>query len=93
MAPDAKTRTAHSMKTFLLWICLPLILGVVFVVAPCYLFGFFGWAGPWCGYNGAPPHMQPNLLQDWLPGSRSRFLAGAEGQLGEGDKRPVPSRR
>jgi hypothetical protein len=39
-------------KLFFWWIFLPLLLGVVFVVAPCYTLGYLGWERVWCGFKG-----------------------------------------
>jgi len=45
------------IKLFFFWIFLPLFLGVVFVVAPCYTLGYLGWERVWCGFKGGPPYM------------------------------------
>ncbi|MBZ5522381.1 MAG: hypothetical protein LAP21_09095 [Acidobacteriia bacterium] len=57
-------------------VCLPLVLGVVFVIAPCYLFGFFGWAGPWCGYKSESPHMQAQFITGLATGFVIAFFGG-----------------
>jgi hypothetical protein len=49
---------------FLSWVCLPLLLGAVFAVAPCYMFGSGGWEHVWCGFKNPPPH----LLEQFLAG-------------------------
>jgi hypothetical protein len=47
-----------AMKIFLLWICMPLLLGAVFVIAPCYTLGeFLHQERLWCGYKSGPPYM------------------------------------
>jgi len=49
------------LKAVLPWILLPLVLGITFVVAPCYTFGQH-WPSIWCGYKDAPPYW---ILQFW----------------------------
>ncbi len=44
------------VKIFFLWICLPLVLGIVFVVLPCYTLGELGSTRLWCGYKDLPPY-------------------------------------
>src|SRR5262249_17297353 len=50
------------VKMFLLWIILPLTLGAVLVVLPCYTLGELGWERIWCGYKSEPPHTQAQFL-------------------------------
>src|SRR5262249_40763112 len=50
------------VKMFLLWTILPLTLGVVLVILPCYTLGELGWERTWCGYKSEPPHTQAQFL-------------------------------
>jgi hypothetical protein len=50
------------IKIFLLWILLPLVLGLVFVVLPCYTLGEIGSTRLWCGYKDFPPYAGTQFL-------------------------------
>jgi hypothetical protein len=59
------------LKAVLLWILLPLVLGITFVVAPCYTFGQH-WPSIWCGYKDAPPHW---IAQFWTGAAAALLIA------------------
>jgi hypothetical protein len=50
------------IKLVFFWLFVPLVLGVVFVVAPCYTLGYLGWERVWCGFKGGPPYMGAQFL-------------------------------
>jgi len=57
------------LKILLLWIFVPLLLGTVFVVAPCYTLGeFFHQERLWCGYKGGPPYMGTQFVAGLVAG-------------------------
>lgn len=59
------------VKVILMWIILPLVLAITFVVAPCYTFGQH-WPGIWCGYKNAPPYW---VAQFWTGVAVGLFIA------------------
>jgi hypothetical protein len=62
------------IKIFFLWICLPLVLGIVFVVLPCYTLGEIGSTRLWCGYKDFPPHAGTQFLAGLAAGFAIAFF-------------------
>jgi hypothetical protein len=51
------------IRFLLLWVLVPLVLAVVAVVAPCYVFPLIGGSERhWCGYKSGPPHMEAQFV-------------------------------
>jgi hypothetical protein len=62
---------ARILRFFALWICLPMLLGITFAIAPCYVLGRW-WPMLFCGYKSAPPHVE---LQFWIGASIGLLFA------------------
>lgn len=57
-----------------MWIIWPLVLGLVFVVLPCYTLGQLGMERTWCGYKGAPPYTGPQFFTGLAVGLATAVL-------------------